>query len=256
MHAILRCRYHFASDIIETDGIRHFAQAWIRQCKQGMRLVTLATQSTEYCIASATSFRICGPLLLRSNLGASSLMPQLYRLDPVVVSLLIISHGTLDHNWLLFLGRAAVLISVNKPLNPANPISLTYTTNLYPVPPNLNLSIALADFQSHYGSQMNGALQQDGKQRSAFSRMCQICTPCDQQNQLLPSMTKFLMPECLVLSNDHSHCVSSECILFDLNDASKRLLTIISWQVLLYGKERCAEHFPALQRLASMHHSL
>ena len=66
-------------------------------------------------------------------------------------------------------GRAAVLISVNKPLNPLNPVSVTYTTNLYPVPPNNNLTIALADFSSHYSAQLTMYVQQDGE---AFSQSC------------------------------------------------------------------------------------
>ncbi|KAK9833700.1 hypothetical protein WJX74_003155 [Apatococcus lobatus] len=56
--------------------------------------------------------------------------------------------------------RAAVLIAVNRPLTLQS--SILYTTNLYPVPPNLNLSMALVDFPSHYGAQANAELQQNG----------------------------------------------------------------------------------------------
>ncbi len=61
---------------------------------------------------------------------------------------------------LVHAGRAAVLIAVRA--SDANGPSVTYTTNLYPVPPNLNLSISLADFPDHYGAQTNTALQGDG----------------------------------------------------------------------------------------------
>lgn len=61
---------------------------------------------------------------------------------------------------MLLAGRAAVLIAVNRPLSLQS--AILYTTNLYPVPPNLNLSMAMVDFSSHYGAQATAELQQSG----------------------------------------------------------------------------------------------
>ena len=116
-------------------------------------------------------------MLLRKEELLKSLRPELAALKLSRAKIVSISpEGICAHA-----GRAAVLISVNKPLNPLNPVSVTYTTNLYPVPPNNNLTIALADFSSHYSAQLTMFVQQDGEALSPARSM-----PCHNHACLQP----------------------------------------------------------------------